>query len=43
MDADQAARELRDGLKSAKARMIEHRRQMQAAGLVAAPPEHPEP
>jgi len=42
-DADQAVRELRDGLKSAKARMTEHRRQMQAAGLVGTEPAPPEP
>jgi hypothetical protein len=42
-DADRAVRDLRDGLESAKARMTEHREQMEAAGLVAPEPEHPEP
>jgi len=41
--ADQASRELREGVESAKARMIEHRRQMRAAGLVGDPPAGAEP
>ena len=42
-DADQVVHDLREGLESAKARMTEHREQMEAAGLVGHPPETPEP
>lgn len=42
-DADRVAHDLREGLESAKARMTEHRKQLEAAGLIRPPPESPEP